>query len=94
MRQPRLPGWPFIPSHNIVHGLIRPKEEVPADGRRAQVAEASVAKGGMAFKVPSRSDHPLAIRPKEEARADRNEPGFSTRVLLWEHSEFRSAALS
>jgi len=31
------------------------------------MAEASVAKGGWAFWVPSHNNHPLVIRPKEEA---------------------------
>src|SRR5262245_54200505 len=32
------------------------------------MAEASVAKGGWAFWVPSHNNHPLVIRPKEETR--------------------------
>jgi hypothetical protein len=53
------------------------KEEAPTGGLIPREETSQAEASGMSFRVPSRNDHPVVNRPKEEARLLRK-PGFTT----------------
>jgi hypothetical protein len=95
---PNQQGYATLRSSHWLAAQLRlaldvPKRRSPDRGTDSQGGNESgrgFRETGMELRLPSHKDHPLVIRPKEEARVNRASP----RVLPWERSEHnRSAAL-